>query len=197
MDLHIHAKINANNYLLNSENLNICSLRSNITVIHLPLTFKPSASQCSVSSTSIQNQLGRQLPITRQGVTSQTTVLILNCSILLHCVDMTWCSSFCHLCALLVSIHLSSSLYCISLHVSAQSAIIRCTGCCDEGICCSMLCCFVFLMTNSRLCGLTGCCHAFALWFCWFIFGSVCVCPECFCLAVSHHGHLWSNRCCT
>jgi hypothetical protein len=58
---------------------------------------------------------------------------------MLHCVDVTFCSTHCHLCATSVNIHSSSSLYCISLYILAQPAIIWCTGCCDEGICCSVV----------------------------------------------------------
>jgi hypothetical protein len=44
---------------------------------------------------------------------------LIYCSILLHYVDLTLCSTSCRLCATSVTIHLSSSLYCISLHTSA------------------------------------------------------------------------------
>jgi hypothetical protein len=43
--------------------------------------------------------------------------IILYCSILLHCVDLTLCSTSCCLCASSVNIPPSSSLYCISLQV--------------------------------------------------------------------------------
>jgi hypothetical protein len=39
-------------------------------------------------------------------------VIIFNCSILLHCIDLTLRSAFCCLCAMLVNILSSFSLYC-------------------------------------------------------------------------------------
>jgi hypothetical protein len=45
----------------------------------------------------------------------------------LACVDLTLPSTFCRLCATSFSVHSSSSLYCMSLYVSAQLAIIRCS----------------------------------------------------------------------
>jgi hypothetical protein len=51
--------------------------------------------------------------------------------------DMHLCSNFCHLCATSLSVHRSSSFYYESLHVIASLAIIKCTICCVEGMCCS------------------------------------------------------------
>jgi hypothetical protein len=48
---------------------------------------------------------------------SKYVMLILYCSILFHCVGLTLRSTFCHLCATSVNVHLSPSLYCIALHV--------------------------------------------------------------------------------
>jgi hypothetical protein len=47
------------------------------------------------------------------------TYIVLYCSVLLHCVDPALRSTSCRLCATSINIYSSSSLYFISLHVSA------------------------------------------------------------------------------
>jgi hypothetical protein len=115
---------------------------------------------------------------------------MLHCSILLQSVNLTLLSASCRLCATSFDIHSSTSPYCISLHVSAKLAIIRCINS-DEGI----WFCLCNDLDYSGLYGLSCCCHAcvqFMALLVWCVallnvFVGVDVC----CLAVAHHGYLW------
>jgi hypothetical protein len=62
--------------------------------------------------------------------------LIIICTILLCCVDLTLHTSFFLLGAKSINILSSFSLYC--LYISASPAIMRPTSCCDDGTCCSV-----------------------------------------------------------